>query len=83
MQECEFIVIVARGSTEPDFESIRAFRARPGQGICYHAGTWHHPMVAQIQTTSFFVLTYEDGSKLDCEEFQVVPQQVFVVETSG
>jgi hypothetical protein len=40
-------------------------------------------MVAQIQTTSFFVLTYEDGSKLDCEEFQVVPQQVFVVETSG
>lgn len=65
-----FLVIVApaREDGAPDLERLQAFVAGPGQGINYHRGVWHHPMVALDTPAELAMLAWEDGSAQDCEE---------------
>ena len=41
-----FVVVVAPGSEMPQWEGLRAFVTRPGQGVVLHRGCWHHGLVA-------------------------------------
>jgi ureidoglycolate lyase len=65
-----FLVVVcpsdARG--EPDVAQLRAFVCGPGQGVNYHAGVWHHPIIALDGPADFIMLAWEDGTARDCEE---------------
>jgi ureidoglycolate lyase len=65
-----FLVVVcpddARG--EPDLARLCAFLCGPGQGVNYRAGVWHHPIIALDGPADFLMLSWEDGSALDCEE---------------
>lgn len=44
--ERRYLVIVAQGGDKPDLSTLKAFVAGKGQGITYHPGIWHHPMIA-------------------------------------
>jgi ureidoglycolate lyase len=65
-----YLVIVAPDAAGggPDGTQARAFVARAGQGITYHAGTWHHGMTVLDQPAQFAVLMWRAGTS-DDEEF--------------
>lgn len=52
----------------PDIAGAVAFVSGPGQGIHYHRGVWHHPIVALDEPADLAMLAWEDGSPDDCVE---------------
>ncbi len=58
----------------PDQTGLMAFIATAGQGINYHAGTWHHPLVVLDAPAQFAMLVWEDGSKEDCVVHALEPR---------
>ncbi|MBS1963320.1 MAG: ureidoglycolate lyase [Bdellovibrionales bacterium] len=72
-ESARYLVIVATGEDSPDRSTVRAFIARSGQGITYHPGVWHHPLIALDRTTDFACVVYEDGSAGDCEARPIDP----------
>lgn len=75
--DCPFVVVVAPdGPTDtPDETAIRAFYARPGQGVNYHLGVWHHPLLA-LQVGEFIVVD-KVGDAPNCDEHAL--QQAYVI----
>ncbi|MHA6646170.1 ureidoglycolate lyase [Mesorhizobium sp. A623] len=41
-----FIALVARPGTQPQASGLHAFVTNGRQGVNYHRGTWHHPLIA-------------------------------------
>lgn len=67
MNAARYVVLVAEpGPSVPDLATLRAFVATGRQGIAYHPGTWHHPLLALGHETDFGVLVWEDGGEGDC-----------------
>ena len=62
-----YLVIAALGGDQPDLSSLAAFLATGPQGISYHPGVWHLPLVAFDHVTDFACLVHEDGSPRDCD----------------
>lgn len=79
MRCARYLVIVAPAGADglPALDGVRAFECRPGQGINYEVGVWHHPIVALDDEADFVMLAWEDGSAGDCVEWHV-PVQVRV-----
>ncbi|OVE81611.1 hypothetical protein BVY03_03145 [bacterium K02(2017)] len=71
----KYLVIVALGEDEPDLSTLKAFYASGEQGITYHPGVWHHPLIAMFQPSSFTCVVYEDGSQNDCQTFAINPNR--------
>lgn len=61
--ETVFVVVVADDPHTPP----HAFLARRGQGINYHRGTWHHPLIALDRTSDFLVID-RGGEGNNCDE---------------
>jgi ureidoglycolate lyase len=53
----------------PDPLHAVAFVAAPGQGVTYHAGTWHHPLTVLDRPARMGVFMWRDGTSTD-EEFR-------------
>ena len=68
MGATRYLVIVALGGDAPDLGTLAAFVATGRQGVSYHPGVWHHPMIALDDETDFVCLVHEDGSLGDCVE---------------
>ncbi|MCY1041494.1 ureidoglycolate lyase [Corallococcus sp. bb12-1] len=68
MRCSRFLVCVAPTSPSggPDLDGLVAFVCGPGQGINYHRGVWHHPIIALDTPAEFAMLAWEDGSPEDC-----------------
>jgi ureidoglycolate lyase len=62
-----YLVVVSRGGERPEPATLQAFVASPTQGITYHPGIWHHPLVVLSRPADFACLVWEDGSDDDCE----------------
>ena len=67
-----FVVVVAPNSADdrPDMRQLRAFYAQGGQGVNYHAGTWHHPLLThdeEGQSGDFYVVD-RIGTEANCDE---------------
>lgn len=61
--QAPYLIVVA-----PDPESPpRAFIAQPGQGINFHRGTWHHPLLALERESDFLVID-RAGEASNCDE---------------
>ncbi len=70
MNAARYLVIVAEttnGGMSPELRSLRAFLATGRQGISYHPGVWHHPLLALDHETDFACVVSEDGGEGDCE----------------
>lgn len=67
MNASRYVVLVARPGTDmPDLSTLRAFVATGLQGVAYHPGTWHHPLLALGAETDFGCVVWEDESDGDC-----------------
>ena len=61
-----WVVVVA---DSPD-ATPRAFLADRGQGVQYHRGTWHHPLIALDQGGDFLIVD-RVGAGDNCEEVRL------------
>jgi len=79
-----YLVIVALGNEQnpniPDLSTIKAFLAKKDQGISYHPGIWHHPMIALENETVFTCLVHEDGSNGDTHIVPMQEELQYIVE---
>jgi ureidoglycolate lyase len=72
------VVVVAPGGADgPELAGLRAFLPGPRQGVAYHPGTWHHPMIA-VELSDLLCLVHEDGSAADCEVVRFDPPPVAI-----
>jgi len=63
LSPARYIVVVA----ESPEAAPRAFLASGGQGINYHRGTWHHPLLALDAAADFLVID-RGGDGGNCDE---------------
>lgn len=76
----DYLVVVAEGGDKPDFATIRAFLAKPTQGVNYRSGTWHHPLLCLEREGDFLVVDRVDGLP-NCDE---VPLEApLIIEREG
>jgi len=64
--EFPYLVVVGTSATEMP----RAFLARDGQGVNFHAGTWHHPLLALGRESEFLVID-RAGPGENCDEMRL------------
>lgn len=62
-----FLLVVAPGGNVVDVAAVRAFATNGRQGINYHRGTWHHPLIALRNPSEFLVLD-RAGEGSNCDE---------------
>lgn len=75
-----YIVIVAPASDSIDVAAIRAFRADENQGVNYHAGVWHHPLIVLDRASDFLVID-RAGPGDNCDT-RTLPEPVHVGTSS-
>ncbi|WP_417533722.1 ureidoglycolate lyase [Marinobacterium stanieri] len=68
LKQNPFLVLVAPASDVPDPSSIRAFITDGTQGVNYHPGVWHHPVLACVEEDDFLVVDRE-GEGNNCDEY--------------
>jgi ureidoglycolate lyase len=68
-----YLVVVANADADkgPDLSSLSAFVCASGQGVNYHRGVWHHPIIALDSVAQFAMLVWEDETADDCVEEQL------------
>ncbi len=68
LQEQAFLIVVAPASSAaaPDESAIRAFISDGRQGITYHAGVWHHPLLT-LEAPSDFLIVDRLGAGANCD----------------
>lgn len=65
-----YLVLVAPPGDAPRPEALRVFRAEGDQGVNYHAGTWHHPLLA-LEAESEFLVIDRGGPGHNCDEAEL------------
>ncbi|WP_169570222.1 ureidoglycolate lyase [Sneathiella limimaris] len=63
-----YLVLVAKAGEDVTPEDLEAFIATSDQGVNYHAGTWHHPVLA-LDGVSDFLVVDRGGEGHNCDEF--------------
>jgi ureidoglycolate lyase len=62
-----YVVVVAPAGAPPARADLRAFLCRGDQGINYHRGIWHHPMLA-LDRVCEFAEFHRAGPGGNCDE---------------
>ncbi len=62
-----YLVLVATAGESVEPTDLKAFLAQPSQGVNYHAGTWHHPVLA-LEGVSDFLVVDRGGEGHNCDE---------------
>lgn len=63
-----FLVVVAPPADQPDPAAICAFYSDGRQGVNYHRGVWHHPVLALHPQDDFLVVD-RSGPGNNCDEY--------------
>jgi ureidoglycolate lyase len=71
-----FLVVVAPAG-ELRLESLRAFRSNGRQGVNYHPGTWHHPLIA-LERVSDFLIVDRSGEGENCDEVPIAGRGIVI-----
>ena len=75
-----FLVVVAAAG-EYDNAGLRCFLTEPGQGVNYHPGVWHHPIIA-LEEESDFLVVDRGGEGHNCIEIAIEEAQRHTVSLS-
>ncbi len=79
MDGLDYVVVVAKAGEAPrSVEDLHAFYVKSNQGIHYHAGVWHHPLLALERACSFLVVDRIGGEGHNCIEVDISDWQVEV-----
>lgn len=70
-------VVVVSEAGEFDPTSLRAFLAKPTQGVNYHKGTWHHYCLGLEDENQFLVID-RSGDGKNCDEVEI-PDHLSIV----
>ncbi len=63
-----YLVLVAPAADKVEVGKMYAFIANGRQGVNYHRGIWHHPLLAIDEQTDFIVID-RGGEGENCDEF--------------
>jgi ureidoglycolate lyase len=77
-----FLVVVAPRGDHIDPASIAAFVTNSAQGVNYHPGTWHHPVIALSEGSEFLVVDRE-GPGANCDEHPFAPDTLVLQPPAG
>ncbi len=64
---CRMVIVVAPPGESVDPGDLRAFVTNGKQGINYHRGTWHMPLIA-FDAGQEFLIVDRGGSEPNCEQ---------------
>jgi ureidoglycolate lyase len=64
----QFVVVVAPAGESVDLQELAAFVSNGRQGINYHKGVWHMPMIA-MQEGQEFLIVDRAGDSDNCDEY--------------
>lgn len=67
MQDRPYLVVVAERQDSVTPDGLRVFRAHGKQGVNYHRGVWHHPLLV-LDADSDFLVVDRGGDEPDLEE---------------
>jgi ureidoglycolate lyase len=78
----KFIIVVALplNEAEPDEAKISAFLSNGQQGITYHQGVWHHPLIT-LEAESDFLVVDRIGSESNCD-IHDLSRPIDIIESS-
>lgn len=82
MGDIRFLAIVAPPGDSVQRDSVRAFVSDGHRGVNYHAGVWHHPLVALAAEADFLVVD-RGGQSMDCIEHHFKDDQWLGVSSEG
>jgi len=74
-----YLVVVAPAGEAPEPDALRAFLARPGQGVNYAKGVWHHPLLALNETCDFLVID-RSGPGNNCDEIALAEPLLLAID---
>jgi len=77
VDDARWLVVV--GET-PDASSIQAFWATGRQGVNYHAGVWHHPLL--VLQPQQFVVVDRGGTGHNCDEAVFMDGEIIGIDIS-
>ncbi len=63
----DYLILVAKAGETVSVDDLKAFRATSDQGVNYHIGTWHHPILALNKVSDFLVVD-RSGDGDNCDE---------------
>ena len=63
-----WLTVAAPAGEPPASSDLRAFIAGAGQGVNYHRGVWHHPLIA-LEAVSDFIVVDRGGAGDNCDEY--------------
>jgi ureidoglycolate lyase len=80
LRDTRFLVVIcpSRPDDSPDIERIRAYQARPGQGVIYRRKVWHAPLSALTAPAEFFV-TMGITARAANDEFHELPMPIAIL----
>lgn len=67
LREKPFLIVVAPPADSPDSTAVRAFISSGRQGVNYHRGVWHHPVLC-IEAEDDFLVIDRSGTGNNCDE---------------
>ncbi len=67
LKQNPFLILVAKAGEPPQTHQIKAFISNGKQGINYHQGVWHHPILCCAQQDDFLVVD-RLGAGNNCDE---------------
>ena len=70
LTRCRMVLVVAPPGESIDPSELRAFVTNGKQGINYHRGTWHMPLIAFDAGQEFLVID-RGGSEPNCEQHEL------------
>ena len=75
LSETRMIVVVAPAGEEIDLSTLQAFVSDGRQGIQYHRGIWHMPLIA-FEAGQRFLVVDADDDEHNCDEIRLAPPVV-------
>ncbi|ERP94539.1 ureidoglycolate hydrolase [Acinetobacter sp. COS3] len=80
LQQQKFIVIVALplDQKQPNEQKIYAFLTNGKQGVTYHQGVWHHPLIT-LEAKSDFLVVDRIGEGKNCDVHHLA-QSCWIIE---
>ena len=74
----KFVVVVGKAGLHPAPDTLRAFETNGRQGINYHQGVWHMPLIASESGLQFLVVD-RGGDGHNCDEQGYPDHQIMIV----